>query len=125
MDLTKRADLSQISNQHVLKALEAQQDKNLEAWMACFDDRVVFTRGKETMDFKTFFEEAFDYSERMLKIEKVEDGGLYFSGLYFGGKAGVYRISYRFHENANGKFDRLEMEQTGLIVNHRWHQSAF
>lgn len=125
MNSENKIDLSKLTNENVKKVLEAQQSMDLKAWYACFSDEVIFISEDKEVDFKTFFDRAFDFHEKLLTIEKVTEKGNCVFGNYFGGVFGTFRVYLRFHQNETGKFDRLEMKQMGLTLNESWHQPAF
>lgn len=105
-------DLSKISNETVKKAIEALGNNDLEAWNAFFTDDVVFTDDGNKLDFKSFFENAFQHKEKFLSIDKVENDGKDITGNFFAGQWGTFRVFFKFHQQADGKFNRLDIGQT-------------
>lgn len=118
-------DLSKITNDVVRKAIEVQQNNDINAWLAIFSEHTDFVNDGVKADFKPFFYRAFDFHEKLLTIEQVNDDGNYLRGNYFDGNFGIYRVSMKFHQNESQKLDRLEWEQVGLMLNESWHQPAF
>lgn len=125
MKTANNINWNQLTNPAIRTALEAQQKHDLTAWFAVFSDNPTFINDDKTEDFKQFFENAFNFHEKLLSIEKVDETGTHITGNYFGGKYGTYRISIRFRENSAGKLDYLEIKQIGLMLNEAWHQPAF
>lgn len=107
-------DLSNIANQHVRKAIEALQSNNLTDWYACFTTDAVFTDDGQSRDFKAFFDNAFAKGEKFLAIDRIEDDGKSLYGNFYAGQWGTFRVFFKFQENADGMFNRLDIGQTNL-----------
>ena len=56
--------LDKITNPTVKKAVEALQANDLELWLSYFTDDATFTDDGRTMNFKSFFENAFSKKKR-------------------------------------------------------------
>jgi Cu2+-containing amine oxidase len=102
-----KMDLSKISNENIKKAIEALQANDKKAWFSYFSDEVVFTDDGRTMDFKSFFNNAFDKKEKFLDIDKVENDSNTIYGNFYAGQWGTFK----FYLNSNGKFHRLDIGQ--------------
>lgn len=106
-----KMDLSIISNKQVKNAIEALHANNLKVWYSSFEDKVVFTDDGRTLDFKSFFDNAFDKKEKFIDIDKVENDGKILYGKFYAGQWGTFRVYFKFHQNENGKFYGLDIGQ--------------
>lgn len=106
-----KIDLSPISNKTVKGAIEALQSGNKSAWYSYFTNDAIFTDDGRTLDFKSFFDNAFSHKEKFLTIDKIENGGKDITGNFFAGQWGTFRVFFKFHINADGKFNRLDIGQ--------------
>lgn len=104
-------DLSKISNENVKQAMEALQSNDKKLWYSYFTDDAIFTDDGRTLDFKSFFDNAFDKKEKFLDIEKIENDGKDIYGNFYAGQWGTFKVFFKFHQNADGKFDRLDIGQ--------------
>ncbi|MFT3947723.1 MAG: hypothetical protein QM763_12200 [Agriterribacter sp.] len=104
-------DLSKISNEHVKKAIEALQSNDKNAWYSYFTENAAFTDDGKTLDFKSFFNNAFNKKEFFLNIDKIENGGKDIYGNFYAGEWGTFRVYFKFHQNTDGKFNRLDIGQ--------------
>lgn len=102
-------DLSKITNETVRKAIEALQtgDKN---WYSYFTPNPFMTDDGNTIDFKNFFDKALG-KEKFLSIDKVENEGKDVYGNFKAGQWGTFKVFFKFHQNDEGKFDRLDIGQ--------------
>lgn len=104
-------DLSKISNQNVKKAIEALQASDKNAWYSYFTENATFTDDGRTMDFKSFFDNAFAKKEKFIEIDTVENEGKDLYGKFYAGQWGTFRVYFKFHQNSDGKFTRLDIGQ--------------
>ncbi|WP_255577418.1 hypothetical protein [Elizabethkingia sp. JS20170427COW] len=107
----KTMDLTKITNPQVKQAIEALQNNDKATWYSYFTKDANFTDDGRTLDFKSFFDNAFSHKERFLEIEKVENGGKDITGKFFAGQWGTFRVFFKFHQQADGKFNRLDIGQ--------------
>ncbi|UNZ00238.1 hypothetical protein MQE36_07810 [Zhouia spongiae] len=105
-------DLSIITNEYIRSAIQSLQNNNINEWYNHFTDDTVFTDDGRTLDFRKFFDNAFDKKEKFLEIDTVENDGKTIYGNFHAGQWGTFRVYFKFHENLNGKFDRLDIGQT-------------
>lgn len=108
---TPKMDLSKLTNETVRNAIEALQANDKKAWFSYFTDEATFTDDGNTRDFKAFFDNAFNHKEKFLTIDKVENEGMYITGDFYAGQWGTFKVYFKFHLNAEGKFDRLDIGQ--------------
>lgn len=104
-------DLSKITNTNVRQAIEALQANDLNAWYGFFTSEAVFTDDGRTLDFKSFFNNAFSKKERFLSINRVEKEGKDIYGNFDAGQWGTFDVYFKFHPTPEGKFDRLDIGQ--------------
>lgn len=104
-------DVTTITNPSVKQAIEALQNNDKSAWYSFFTSDAVFTDDGRTMDFKSFFDNAFKHKEKFLTIEKVENQGKDIVGNFYAGQWGTFKVFFKFHQQADGKFNRLDIGQ--------------
>lgn len=103
------ADLSKISNPEVKDAIEALQNGD-NSWYAYFTENPVMTDDGNTIDFKNFFSKALG-TEKFLTIDKVENDGKDVYGNFKTGRWGTFKVFFKFYQNSDRKFDRLDIGQ--------------
>ena len=103
MDLTKITDLE------VKKAIEALQAGD-KSWYGFFTENPTMTDDGRSIDFKSFFSNALG-NEMFLSIDHVENDGKNIYGNFKAGKWGTFQTYFKFHKNAEGKFDKLDIGQ--------------
>lgn len=106
-----KMDLSKISNKNVRQAIEALQANDKKAWYSYFTEDAIFTDDGRTLNFRSFFDNAFDKKEKFLDIGKIENEGKDIYGNFYAGQWGTFRVFFKFHQDADGKFDRLDIGQ--------------
>lgn len=104
-------DLSKISNESVRKAIEALQENDKKAWYSYFTEDAVFSDDGRKMDFRSFFDNAFDKKEKFLSLDKIENEGKDLYGDFYAGQWGTFKVFFKFHLNAEGKFNRIDIGQ--------------
>lgn len=102
-------DLSKISNEKVKQAMEALQ-RGDKSWYSYFTENPVMTDDGNKVEFKNFFSKALG-TEKFLTIDKVENEGKDIYGNFKAGNWGTFKVFFKFHQNADGKFDRLDIGQ--------------
>jgi len=105
----KTMDLIKISNENVRKAIEALQSGE-KSWYSYFTENPVMTDDGNKINFKDFFAKALG-SEKFLTIDKVENDGKDIYGNFKAGNWGTFGVFFKFHQTADGKFDRLDIGQ--------------
>lgn len=108
----QKMDISKIINPQVKQAIEALQNNDKNAWFSFFTKDAVFTDDDRTMDFASFFDNAFKHKEKFLTIDKVENNGKDIFGNFFAGQWGTFKVYFKFHQQADGKFNRLDIGQS-------------
>lgn len=102
-------DLSNLTNEQVKSAFQAFQSGD-KSWYSYFTENPVMTDDGNTIDFKNFFSKALG-TEKFLTIDKVENEGKDIYGNFKAGQWGTFKVFFKFHQNADGKFDRLDIGQ--------------
>lgn len=102
-----------ITNENVKKAIDALQENDKTTFYSYFTSDAIFTDDGRTLDFKSFFDNAFDKKEKFLTIDKVENNGKDIYGNFYAGQWGTFRVYFKFHQNGDGKFNRLDIGQAG------------
>jgi len=104
-------DLTKITNEIVKSAIEALQANDKILWYSYFTKDAVFTDDGRTLDFKSFFDNAFDKKEKFLTIDKVENDGTHIFGNFYAGQWGTFNVYFKFTINAENKIERLDIGQ--------------
>lgn len=104
-------DLSKISHETVRKAIEALQNNDKATWYTYFTDDATFTDDGNKMNFKSFFDNAFDKKEKFLEFDKIENEGKDLYGKFYAGQWGTFRVFFKFTLNNEGKISRLDIGQ--------------
>lgn len=107
----QKMELTKISNEKVRKAIEALQANDKTAWYSYFTNDAIFTDDGRTLSFKSFFDNAFEKKEKFLDIDKIENEGKDIYGQFHAGQWGTFRVFFKFHQNVDGKFNRLDIGQ--------------
>ncbi|MBC9913830.1 hypothetical protein ICL55_25525 [Chitinophaga varians] len=102
-------DVAKITHPAVRKAIEALQAGD-KSWYSFFTDHPAMTDDGNAVDFKSFFGKALG-NEKFLSIDKVENEGKDVYGNFKAGSWGTFKVFFKFHEGAGGKFDRLDIGQ--------------
>lgn len=102
-------DFSKITNEKVKQAIEAL-DAGDKSWYTFFTADPHMTDDGNKVDFKSFFAKALG-NEKFLTIDKVENEGKDIYGNFKAGQWGTFKVFFKFHLNAEGKFDRLDIGQ--------------
>lgn len=102
-------DVSKITNPNVKLAFDALQNGD-KIWYSYFTENPVMTDDGNKVDFKNFFSKALG-TEKFLSIDKVENEGKDIYGNFKAGSWGTFKVFFKFHQNSEGKFDRLDIGQ--------------
>ncbi len=94
----------------VKAALDAWQKGDAGAWHAFFTaDAQLFDDGSPR-DFSAFSRSAIGH-ERFTSIDKVENDGKDIYGHFHSDQWGDFKTYFKFHINADGKINRLDIGQ--------------
>lgn len=108
-------DLSKISHEKVRAAIQALQDGD-KSFYTYFTEKPEMTDDGNPKDFHDFFEHALG-TEKFLTLDSIENGGLELAGDFDAGKWGTFKVYFKFHENSEGKFNRLDIGQVSKLKN--------
>ena len=103
-------DVSKITNATVKQALQAWQGGDRETFLAYFTAKPTMTDDGSPRDFNDFVTHACG-TEKYLSIDKVDNNGKDIYGRFQAGNWGTFNVFFKFHQNADGKFDRLDIGQ--------------
>lgn len=103
-------DYSRISNPTVKAALEAWQNGDSKTFVSFFVSNPVLTDDDNPRDFNEFISSACG-KEKFLEIDSVKDDGKNVYGKFDAGPWGIFSVYFKFHPNAQGKFERLDIGQ--------------
>lgn len=105
----QKMDTSKITDAMVKGAIEALQAGN-KTWYTYFTESPIMTDDGNIVDFKSFFSNALG-KELFLSIDRVENNGKDIYGNFKAGQWGTFPVFFKFHKNAEGKFERLDIGQ--------------
>lgn len=103
-------EYGKISNIKVKAAIEAWQKGDATIWLSFFTPDAQLLDDGHPRDFNKFSTEAIGH-ERFTDIDKVEDNGMSVYGRFHSDTWGDFKTYFKFHLEANGKFDKLEIGQ--------------
>jgi len=103
-------DLSKITNTTVNAAMTAWQNGDSKMFLSHFTANPTMTDDGNPRDFQGFVKQACG-EEKFLTIDSVENDGKGITGNFKAGKWGTFKVFFKFHQNADGKFDRLDIGQ--------------
>jgi hypothetical protein len=99
-----------LTNTTVKQAINALQAGDAKAWFAVFTtDAALYDDGNK-MNFRSFWEKALGH-ERFTSIDKVEHNGLDVYGHFHSDQWGDFKTYMKFHLQADGKINRLDIGQ--------------
>ncbi|AXE31702.1 hypothetical protein DK842_18410 [Chromobacterium phragmitis] len=103
-------NLEMLTQPAVRLAIEALQDGDHDAWMAQFHPEATMTDDGLPANFLKFSEHAIGH-ERFTSIDRVENQGLDIYGGFHSDRWGDFNTYFKFHLDANGKINLLEIGQ--------------
>lgn len=106
----KTMDLSKITNPTVNAAMTAWQNGDSKTFLSYFTANPTMTDDGSPRSFQGFVKEACG-EEKFLTIDSVENDGKDITGNFKAGKWGTFKVFFKFHQNGDGKFDRLDIGQ--------------
>lgn len=105
-----RMDTSKLINSTVKQAFEAWQNGDSQTFLSYFTASPQMTDDGNPRDFAGFVKAACGH-EKFLTIDKVENDGKDIFGNFKAGQWGTFKVYFKFHQNAEGKFDKLDIGQ--------------
>lgn len=98
-------------NPIVKSAFEAWQGRDLQGWLSHFAAGAGLYDDGNPRDLRQFSNEIG--KERFTSIEEVRRDGTEIVGRFHSDSWGDFRTYFRFHLNADGKIERLDIGQAG------------
>ena len=103
-------DYSKITNATVAAAVQAWQKGDSITFLTYFAEEPQMTDDGNPRNFYGFVESACG-KEIFLSIDEVENNGTAIIGNFKAGQWGTFSVFFKFGQNAEGKFDRLDIGQ--------------
>lgn len=103
-----KMDISSITNPSIRAAFDALQAGDKTAWFAQFTVDAELIDDGQSLDFKTFFEKAIG-NEKFVSIDDIAQNGTEIIGTIETEQWGSFKAYFRFHLNAEGKLNKLEI----------------
>ncbi|MCE7042786.1 hypothetical protein [Dyadobacter sp. CY312] len=107
---TKTVDTSKLTNQTVKAAFDAWQKGDSKTFISFFTADAKLYDDGSPRNFQAFVKEACGH-EKFTTIDKVENEGKDIFGNFHTEKWGDFRTYFKFHFDAAGKVDRLDIGQ--------------
>lgn len=104
------AALAGISNTQVRLAMAAFQNGDQE-WFSFFSEQPVLTDNGISINFNAYFAVVLG-AERFVSIDKTDNDGKAIYGHFKTVLWGTFNMFFKFYQNENGKFSRLDI---GLV----------
>ena len=99
-----------LTNPTVRAAVEALQTGDRHQWAALFTAGAQLYDDGSPRSLDKFNEDALGH-ERFTSIDRVDNHGLDLTGHFHSDKWGDFKTYFRFHLNAAGKIERLDIGQ--------------
>lgn len=103
---------SHLTNPEVKFAILALENDDKETWYNLFTEDPDFTDDGNRISFKSFF----DKKEKFTDIIMVENEGLDVIGRFYAGQLGNLLVFFKFRQNDESKFDRLDVGQVVKLL---------
>lgn len=107
---TQKMDTNKLTNETVRTAFDAWQTGDSKTFLSFFTADAKMTDDGNPRNFQSFVKEACG-KEIFLTIDTVENDGKDIKGNFKAGNWGTFPVFFKFHQNSNGKFDRLDIGQ--------------
>lgn len=105
-----KMDTSKLINSIVKQAFDAWQKGDSKTFLSYFTADAKLYDDGNARDFSKFVNDACGH-ERFTSIDKVENNGLNITGHFHTESWGDFTTYFKFHINAEGKIDRLDIGQ--------------
>lgn len=103
-------DYSKLANPAVKAALEAWQKGDSMTFLSYFSVESKMTDDGNPRDFYGFVKGSCG-KEIFLSIDEVESNGTAIIGNFKAGQWGAFPVFFKFEQNSDGKFERLDIGQ--------------
>ncbi|MCT4122289.1 nuclear transport factor 2 family protein [Elizabethkingia anophelis] len=105
-----RMDTSKLTNETVKKAFDAWQSGDSKTFLSLFTADATMTDDGNPRNFQGYVKEACG-KEIFLDIDTATEDGKYIKGNFKAGQWGTFPVFFKFHQNADGKFEKLDIGQ--------------
>lgn len=105
-----KMDTSKLTNETVKKAFDAWQTGDSKMFLSLFTADASMTDDGNPRNFQGYVKDACG-KEVFLTIDTVENDGKDIKGNFKAGNWGTFPVFFKFHQNADGKFDKLDIGQ--------------
>lgn len=105
-----KMDTSKLTNPTAKAAFDAWQNGDSKTFLSYFTEDAKLYDDGNPRNFQSFIKDACGH-ERFTSIDKVENNGLDIYGNFHTESWGDFRTYFKFHINATGKIDRLDIGQ--------------
>jgi hypothetical protein len=103
-------DTSKLTNATVKAAFDAWQNGDAKTFLSFFAANTNLFDDGSSRNFQSFVKDACGH-EKFTSIEKVENDGKDITGKFHTESWGDFKTYFKFHINAEGKIDRLDIGQ--------------
>ncbi|GAA4161034.1 hypothetical protein GCM10022217_26050 [Chryseobacterium ginsenosidimutans] len=103
-----KMDTSKLTNEIVKKAFDAWQSGDSKTFLSFFIADTTMTDDGNPRNFQDFVKEACG-KEVFLTIDTVGNEGKDIKGNFKAGNWGTFPVFFKFHQNADGKFEKLDI----------------
>ncbi|WP_426276768.1 hypothetical protein ACN9MN_16530 [Chryseobacterium sp. S-02] len=107
---TQKMDTNKLTNETVKAAFDAWQNGDSKTFLSFFTENATMTDDGSPRNFQSYVKEACG-KEIFLTIDTVGNDGKDIQGNFKAGQWGTFPVFFKFHQNADGKFDRLDIGQ--------------
>lgn len=107
---TQNMDTDKLTNETVKAAFDAWQNGDSKTFLSYFTEDATMTDDGSSRNFQSFVKEACGV-EIFLTIDAVGNDGKDIKGNFKAGHWGTFPVFFKFHQNADGKFNRLDIGQ--------------
>lgn len=105
-----KMDTSKLTNATIKKAFDAWQNGDSKTFLSFFTTDTKLYDDGNPRDFSKFVKDACGH-EKFTNIDKVENSGLDITGNFHTESWGDFKTYFKFHINAEGKINRLDIGQ--------------
>jgi hypothetical protein len=107
---SNKMDKSKLTNETVKNAFDAWQSGDSKTFLSFFTSDAKLYDDGNPRDFSKFVKDACGH-EKFTSIDKVENNGLDITGNFHTESWGDFKTYFKFHINAEGKVNRLDIGQ--------------
>lgn len=105
-----KMDTGKLTNETVKKAFDAWQSGDSKTFLSLFTADATMTDDGNPRNFQGYVKDACG-KEIFLTIDTVTNDGKDIKGNFKAGQWGTFPVFFKFHQNADGKFYKLDIGQ--------------